>query len=317
MSKDRGRWSGVFPATLVPFLEDGRYSLDEEGLDRYLSQFVKVEGISGVVVNGHTGEIQSLFPEERNRVVAIAREAVGSSLLVISGVSAEGTLEAIDHAVKAEEAGADAILIMPPHGWLRFGREPETAIRFVTDVAAAVDCGVIVHQYPRWTKVSYSTEELLRLASIENIVAVKEGSRDIGVYERNVKCLRQAAPDLSILTCHDEYLLPTLIQGVDGALVGFAGFVPEIICALVAAAAADDLPRAREISERLFVLKQAVYRMGEPSADSHQRMKAAMHLCGRISSPCVRPPLAPLVEELLVELSDHLSEVGLLPVAVG
>jgi 4-hydroxy-tetrahydrodipicolinate synthase len=307
----RQTWSGVFPAILVPFLDDGRYSLDEQGLREYARQFLGIPGIRGLVTNGHTGEIHTLFPAERRRVVEVLADELGDQLPVISGISSEASLEAIHAAQEAQRAGAKGILLMPPHLWLRFGRESETAIRFVEDVASNIDIGVIVHQYPAWTKVSYTTDELVSLAKISNVVAIKDGTREMARYERNVRALRAAAHDTAILTCHDEYLLATLIQQVDGALVGFAGFVPELICDLVAAALDDRLTEARVHDERVYALKQAIYRMGEPSADAHQRMKTAMYLLGRISSPLVRPPLPPLSGVVVDELRQALMGVGL------
>jgi len=309
----REEWSGVFPATLIPFLDDPRYSLDEVGLRAYIRRFVGIPGINGVVCNGHTGEIQALFPEERTRVTEVLVDELGDELPVVSGVSAEATLEAIHYAQEAQRVGAKAILLMPPHQWLRFGRERETAYRFVRDVADSIDIGVIIHQYPSWTKVSYSSEELVDFAQIPNVVAIKDGTRDIARYERNIRMLREAAPDVAILTCHDEYLLPTLVQGIDGALIGFAGFVPDLMSRLVAAALGDDLTEARRLTDQVFILKQAVYRMGEPSADAHQRMKMAVHLLGWISSPRVRPPLAPLSDDVIAGLRRELERVGLQP----
>jgi 4-hydroxy-tetrahydrodipicolinate synthase len=307
----RAAWSGVFPAILVPFLDDGAYTLDEIGLRSYARQFVGINGVRGLVTNGHTGEIHALFPAERTEIVRILADELGQDLPVITGISAEASLEAIHAAQEAQRAGAKGILLMPPHLWLRFGRESETAIRFVQQVASSIDIGVIVHQYPAWTKVSYTTDELVELSKIPNVVAIKDGTRDVARYERNVRALRSAAPDTAILTCHDEYLLATLIQGIDGALVGFAGFVPELICELVSAALENRLVDAQDVNARVYTLKQAVYRMGEPSADAHQRMKMAMFLLGRISSPVVRPPLNPLSAQVVEELRRELTRVGL------
>lgn len=313
----RAQWSGVFPATLLPFLDGDDYAIDEAGLRSYIRQFVGIPGVSGVVCNGHTGEIHALTIEERTEVVRILVDELGDELPVISGVSAEATLEAIHHAQEAQRAGAKGILLMPPHLWLRFGREASTSLNFVRDVANSIDIGVIIHQYPSWTKVSYTSEELVEFTRIPNVVAIKDGTRDIAKYERNIRMLRHANPEVAILTCHDEYLLPTLVQGIDGALVGFAGFVPELIVQLVNAALSDNLAEARRLTEQIYVLKQAVYRMGEPSADAHQRMKAAMHLLGRIASPRVRPPLSPLSDEVVASLRVELERVGLLqPVAI-
>ena len=62
----------------------------------------------------------------------------------------------------------------------------------------------------------------------------------------------------------------------------------------------------------MYILKQAVYRMGEPSQDAHQRMKMAMCLRGKISSPRVRPPLSPLPDAIVAELRRELEKAGLL-----
>src|SRR5262245_592721 len=92
-------WKGVFPATLCPFLDDE--SIDEDGLYQYIRELADVPGIKGVTCNGHTGEIMSLRAGERAQVTRVVADAVrdsGKSIKVISGVSAEGSLEAIDHA---------------------------------------------------------------------------------------------------------------------------------------------------------------------------------------------------------------------------
>ena len=98
----------------------------------------------------------ALDPRERARVTQILAEEVrksGRPLKVISGVAAEGSLVAIEHAKEAKAAGADAILLMPPHYQLRFGRPSETAVGFIADVAEGADIDIVVHQYPSWTKV--------------------------------------------------------------------------------------------------------------------------------------------------------------------
>jgi 4-hydroxy-tetrahydrodipicolinate synthase len=87
-------WTGVFAATLCPFREDE--SLDEEGLYEYIGELAQVTGVQGVVCNGHTGEVMSLRPNERSRVTQLVANAIASSkrqIKVVSGVSAEGTLE--------------------------------------------------------------------------------------------------------------------------------------------------------------------------------------------------------------------------------
>ena len=80
-------------------------------------------------------------------------------------------MEAIDHAIAAREAGADAILLMPPHHWLRFGRAAQAAVGFVHDVADAAGIDVILHQYPAWTKAGYSLDEMREIVGHPRVVA--------------------------------------------------------------------------------------------------------------------------------------------------
>ena len=98
---------------------------------------------------------------------------------MISGVASEGSLAAIDEALAAKEAGADAILLMPPHHWLRFGRSSAEAVGFFEDVAAGADIDIIVHQYPAATKAGYTLAEMLEMVKIPRVVCIKMGTRDM------------------------------------------------------------------------------------------------------------------------------------------
>jgi 4-hydroxy-tetrahydrodipicolinate synthase len=301
-------WSGVFAATLCPFNADN--SIDEEGLRAYARYLAGVDGMKGLVCNGHTGEVMGLRTAERPEVTRIFAEEVGDQVKIVSGVCTEGSFEAIDHALAAKEAGADAILLMPPHHWLRFGRDSRTAVGFFADVAAGAAMPIIVHQYPDWTKACYSLDEMLAMTEIPQVAAIKMGTRNMARLGHDYRALKAKAPDIPILTCHDEYLLASLLAGADGALVGFAGFVPKLIVALVRAALAGDLAKAREVQESVYPLAKLVYRFGEPSSDAHQRMKAAMTLQGRFPSMVVRPPLRPLNDADMARIKQELTAAG-------
>ena len=309
-------WSGVFPATLCPFHDDE--SIDEEGLAGYIEELASVPGVEGVVCNGHTGEIMSLRPAERARVTQIvaaavrrANERTGRTVKAISGVSAEGSLEAIDHAIAAREAGADAILLMPPHHWLRFGRSASTAVGFMEDVAADGGVSIIVHQYPAWTKAGYTLAEMKEMVKLPEVVMVKMGTRDMARWRYDYEQLKATAPHVAIVTCHDEFLLASLLEGADGALVGFAGFVPELIVELVHSALDGDLPRTRKAGDLVAPLARIVYAFGEPGCGAHQRMKAARWLLGRFPGPTCRRPLRPLATDDLRRIHDALEVLGL------
>ncbi len=304
-------WMGVFPATLCTFYEDEK--IDEEGLRRYFAWLIQADGIKGLVCNGHTGEIMALRPEERSRVTEILADEVkksGKKLKVISGVAGEGSLVATDHAVAAKEAGADAILLMPPHYQLRFGRSSETAIDFIRDVAEGAEIDIIIHQYPAWTKVGYTLSEMVEMVKIPQVVSIKMGTRDMARWLYDYEQLKSIAPQVSIITCHDEYLLPTLVEAGDGALIGFAGFAPELMVQLVDACVSGDLKAAKNAQKTAAPLARLIYNFGEPGSGAHQRMKIALWLMGKFSSPVFRRPLRPLSEESIDKIRLVLNESG-------
>ena len=304
-------WMGVFPATHCAFREDE--SIDEDGLRAYFAWLCKVPGLKGLVCNGHTGEIMALRPEERNRVTGILADEVrksGRDLKVISGIAAEGSLVAVEHAEAAREAGADAILLMPPHYQLRFGRPSSTAVGFIRDVAEGAAIDIIVHQYPSWTKVGYTLAEMLEMVPLPRVVCIKMGTRDMARWLYDYEQLKAAAPDVSIITCHDEYLLPTLFEAGDGALIGFAGFAPELMVNLVDACVAGDLVAAKQAQKTVAPLARLIYNFGEPGCSAHQRMKVALWLMGKISSPVFRRPTRPLSSAQVDGIRSDLHAIG-------
>lgn len=304
-------WKGVLAATLCAFNADE--SIDEEGLRDYLAEIASVDGIKGLTVNGHTGEIMSLRPEERARVTRIASDTVRDAfpdVKIISGVSAEGSLEATDHALAAKEAGADAILLMPPHHWLRFGRTSATAIGFMQDVAEGGGVPIVIHQYPAWTKAGYTLAEMLEMVKLPQVVTIKMGTRDMARWLYDYEKLKAAAPHVSIVTCHDEFLLPTLLEGADGALIGFAGFAPELMVEVVHAALDGDLARAKATQQTVAPLARIIYNFGEPGCGAHQRMKVARWLMGRFPSPHFRRPVRPLSNDQIDQIRRDLEAIG-------
>jgi len=305
-------WMGVFPATLCAFRDDER--VDEEGLRGYMRVLCGVEGLAGLVCNGHTGEIMSLRPDERvqvTRIVAAEVKKSGKGLKVVSGVSAEGSLEAIEHSRAAKEAGADAILLMPPHHWLRFGRSSETAVGFFEDVAKDSGIDIIVHQYPAWTKAGYTLDEMLEIIKLPEVVCIKMGTRDMARWLWDYEQLKAAKPELSIVTCHDEYLLPTLLEAGDGAIIGFAGFAPKLMVKLVHACLDGDLESAKEAQKTVAPLARLIYNFGEPGCGAHQRMKVARWLLGKFSSPVFRRPVRPLSKEQIDGIRKGLQTIGM------
>jgi 4-hydroxy-tetrahydrodipicolinate synthase len=303
-------WRNIFPAIPIPLNKD--YSLNEKELREYVRWLAKIDGIDGIVCNGHTGEITSLNQAEKRRVTEIIAEEVGDKVLVISGIAGdEGTLDAIDRAREMQEVGADGILLMPPHIWLRFGMKRESPVRYFRDIAKAIDMGIIIHQYPFDCKAFYPVEMVLEMAKIPNVKALKCGIRQMAVYERDVGILRKKAPRLTILSCMDEYLVSSLYIGVDGALVGFGGLIPELITEAWKAVQANDFVKTRRLQSKIFPLAQAVYQIGQPSGEAHARLKEALRQRGIFSSSLMRPPVMPISGEEKKAITIALKVAGL------
>ena len=304
---------GILPAMQVPYRDD--LGIDEEELARFARWLAGHHGIGGLVTNGHTGEVFALSPAERAEVTRIVASAVGATTPVISGICAEGQTEAAEHAVMAREAGASGLLVMPPHYWLRFGMHPDHVLSHFRAVGEAARIQLVVHIYPAWTKASYSSALLADLVQLPWVTTVKIGTREMSKYAQDIAAIRRANPACTILTCHDEYLLASMVQGVDGALVGFASFIPEWIVSLYDAVSKGDLNAAMAIQARINALKEVVYSSGEPSGDAHSRMKTAMKIAGRFRSSVTRPPIQQPSGETLQRIRAAVEDAGLLPAA--
>lgn len=282
-------YRGIIPAIACPFTADRR--IDEPALRRLASWLAGHDGVVAVMTNGHTGEVFSLTPAERAQVTRIVADELRGRLPVISSIVCEGIAEAAEHARAARAAGAAALDVMPPHHWLRFGFTPGHALDYFQAIhEAAPGLDLVCHVYPAWTRASYSSSLLADLARLPYVQAFKVGQRDMNKYARDIQALRDADASKAILTCHDEYLLASMVQDVDGALVGFATFIPQLIIDLWEAVKAGDLKHAQAVQALITPLKDAVYGAGEPTGEAHARMKAGMYLAGVLESAAVRPP---------------------------
>lgn len=300
---------GLIPAIAVPFRAD--LSIDEAELARFAEWLSRQKSIVGMMTNGHTGEVFSLTPRERAEVTRIVAGAVGGVCPVVSSVVCEGTRDAVEQAGWAKAAGAGALDIMPPHHWLRFGFRKSHVIEYFTAIGEATGLPLIVHVYPAWTKASFSSDLLAELACLPYVKAFKIGTREMNKYARDLAAIRAANPDAALLTCHDEYLLASMVQGVDGALVGFASVIPNLIADLLEAVQQGDLKRAQAIQAKIDPLKEAVYGAGEPTGEAHANMKAAMVAAGIFGSGRVRPPTVAPSSAELAAIGAAIAQAGL------
>jgi len=307
---DAGVYKGIIPAMVLPLRDD--LAIDETELRRVARWLAGHRGIVALMTNGHTGDVFSLTVPERATVTRIVADEVAAKLPVISAVAAEGIREAIEQGLMQKEAGAAALDIMPPHHWLRFGMRPDHVVEYFAAIGEATGLDLAVHVYPAWTRASYSCETLAELARLPAVKIFKVGTREMNKYARDIAAIRAAAPEKAVLTCHDEYLLASMVQGVDGGLLGFAAFIPELIVELTEHVRAGDLKAAMACQARINPLKDVVYGMGEPTGDAHARMKLAMVLAGRLTSATVRPPTRQPDAVSRDAIASALARVGML-----
>jgi 4-hydroxy-tetrahydrodipicolinate synthase len=304
-------YRGILPAMQLPFEQD--LSIDEVELRRFTNWLAGHKGIGGLVTNGHTGEVFALTAKQRAQTTHIVAGEVNGKLPVVSGICCEGIAEAVEQARMAHQAGASALLVMPPHQWLRFGmKQPDNVVDYFTAIGRGSELDLIVHIYPAWTRASYNFDTLAALAGLPWVKCMKVGTRDMNKYARDLRVIKQANPNVTVLTCHDEYLLPSMVQGVDGALVGFGSFIPQLIIDLYAAVCAGDLKRAMDLQNRINPLKDVVYGTGEPTGDAHARMKMAMYLAGILKSPAVQPPTQLPAGTELQAIKEALRSAGMM-----
>ncbi len=302
-------YRGIIPAIACPFTLD--HKIDEAALRSHAAWLATQPGVVAVMTNGHTGEVFSLTPRERAEVTRIVASELEGTLPVISSVVCEGLRDAKEQAQMARDAGAKGLDVMPPHHWLRFGFRPDHVTSYFENIAT-VGLDLVAHVYPAWTRASYSSATLADLARLPYVQAFKVGQRDMNKYATDIAAIRDADASKSILTCHDEYLLASMVQGVDGALVGFATFIPSLINDLWEAVKAGDLKRAQQVQALITPLKDAVYGGGEPTGEAHARMKMGMYLAGVLDAPTVRPPTEAPTDVEIARLRAAVANAGLL-----
>lgn len=297
-------WHGIFPAINLPMRPD--FSIHVPELKDLAEWLASTSGVAGIVCNGHAGEVSTLSETEYSDVIKHVSDAVAGKIPIISGIAAETPGEAVRQAQRALAAGAQGLLLMPPQGWLRFGYQKGAPEQFFRPVAQ-VGLPIVIHQYPSWTKAHYDADSLVSLSRVSGVAAVKMGERNLSVYEHHVKVLREKAPHMALLSCHDEYLFPTLVYDVDGALVGLASIIPELIADMFRAIQEKDLTRAQQLNAAIYPYRAAIYGLGEPTSASHARGKEVLRQLGRISTATVRPPVLPLTTEEVETVQEFLA----------
>jgi len=295
------RPSGVIPALVTPFTDDGK-QVDEERL-RALVRYVLEKGATGVVPCGTTGEFQNLTVEERKLVSKIVIEEVKGRVPVIVGTGCSSTDLTVEMTKHAKDAGADAALIVTPY-------YHKPALRGIYEhyriVAETVDLPIMLYNIPQVTGVQLPWQVVEDLAEIPNIVGVKDSSGELRYI---LALIEKTSPKLSIMCGHDEVVLPALAAGCSGMILASANIIPDVWRELYDSFQRGELQKAREIQLKVQKFCRVIVKSGSVGP------KAAMDMIGVKVGP-VRLPLTQggeLTYEDREELRIDLEKLGKIP----
>jgi 4-hydroxy-tetrahydrodipicolinate synthase len=277
------RFPGIIPAVTTPF--DASGAIDRHALQTNVASLLDA-GVHGIVATGTMGEAGSLSTAERRSVVEAVARAADGRVPVIAGVSAGTPAAAIALAADAAEAGATALMLLPPLG---YRGDADEIVAYYRSVAEAAGLPLMAYNNPEASGTDMGTALLARLYDeIDAVVAVKECSGDA----RRIPALIDAAPGLEVLVGGDDWALEGFCAGATGWVSGVADVAPRECVALYDACRAGDLETARGIYRRLLPLSRF-----DMTPKLVQYFKAAMDEVGLAGGPCRPPRLALTADE--------------------
>jgi 4-hydroxy-tetrahydrodipicolinate synthase len=298
---------GLIPATLTPM--DKNYSVDYDQLADYIRWLTKFD-IGGLAVNVDTGEGPHLYPEERMGILRTLSPIVKGKIPIIAGLHARNTEEAVKLGLEAKEAGADGLLVFPHPA---FSGEPAVDViyNYHLEISKKVDMPMILFQLqPALGGVEFSSETLLKLVEIENIVAIKEASFDARKFVNVVRILSNAPRRIMVLTGNDNIIYESLILGAEGGLLGFGTIATDKQVEMFRLVAQHRFKEAKEIWEEILPLEEAIF--SPPVRNYRARLKELLVMMGIMKTPYVRPPLQPISEEERKMLRKTLKSLNML-----
>ncbi len=283
-------FSGACTALVTPFLSNQvNYPMLEQLLRRQIES-----GIHAVVLCGTTGEAPTLTDAEKIEIFRRGKSFVEDGCTIIAGTGSNCTAHAVDLSSAAEEAGADALLVVSPY----YNKATSEGLyAHYEAIARAVHIPIILYNVPSRTGVDIPVDVYRRLSRIPNIAGVKEASTDI---TKITKILAACGPRFSVWSGNDDLTLPVIALGGKGVISVTANVAPVQVQALASAALDGDLDTASSLQLRLQPLNELMFCAVNPIP-----VKAAMRLIGYDCGFC-RLPLTPLPGEHFEKLEKLL-----------
>ncbi|MCK3777265.1 4-hydroxy-tetrahydrodipicolinate synthase [Ensifer sesbaniae] len=289
-------FKGSITALVTPFQDE---KVDEEAF-RSLVEWQIAEGTNGLVPCGTTGESPTLSYAERKRLVELTVDVARGRIPVIAGAGSNSTDEAIDFSRHAQEAGADALLVVAPY----YNKPTQEGLyQHFRAIDAAVSIPIIVYNIPPRSVVDVSVDTLARLArDCRNVIGVKDATANL---------LR---PSLERMACGRDF---NLLSGEDGTAIGYmahgghgcisvtANVAPRLCAEFQSACLAGDFRRALEVHDRLMPLHRALFLETNPAGP-----KYALWRQGRMRRD-VRLPLVTVAPAVEAEIDQAMRHAGL------
>ncbi|QCU79637.1 dihydrodipicolinate synthase family protein (plasmid) [Citricoccus sp. SGAir0253] len=273
-------WHGVLVASSLPFKDD--LSVDFDAFAEHV-RFLAENGCDGIAPNGSLGEYQTLTAEERARVITTAVEAAPEGFTVMAGAGAYGGMESQRWAEQAAEAGAQAIMLLPPNSYRATEEEVVDHFRRV----ASVGLPVVGYNNPIDTKVDLTPRIIARLHGEGYIVGVKEFTGD----PRRAYEIKELAPEMDLLIGTDDTVLEMGMAGAVGWVAGYPNAIPQStveLYRLSTSGKSEDLDRAKVLYRDLHKLLR-----WDTKTEFVQSIKLSMDVIGLKGGAC-RPPRGPL-----------------------
>lgn len=284
-------FTGVCTALVTPFL-DGKvnYPMLQQLLKRQIDA-----GIQNIVISGTTGEAATLTDDEKIKMISIAKDYVAERCRIIAGTGSNNTVHTVELSQAAQDAGADAILVVTP-----YYNKPTAAGLFshYMKVAHSVSIPLIIYNVPSRTGCDIPVDILKRLSSVPNIVGVKEAAADITKITKILNC---CSDGFHVWSGNDEMIVPTIALGGCGVISVVSNIYPAETAAMALAALDGDFDTAAAIQQRLQPVIELLFCESNPIP-----VKAAMQCIGYDCGNC-RLPLTQLNTENQVRLEQFFS----------
>ncbi|MHB1159690.1 MAG: 4-hydroxy-tetrahydrodipicolinate synthase [Chloroflexota bacterium] len=245
----------VLTAMATPFDEAGKVDYQQA---RKLAVALIESGSDGLVVTGTTGESPTLTAEEKLRLYAEVKAAVGSRASVIAGSCNYNTAESIELSQEARKAGVDGLLGTVPY----YNKPPQEGLyQHFRAIAEAVPLPMILYNVPTRTVTNMLPDTTIRLSEVENIVGIKEAS---GNFDGIAKIVQNSREGFLVWSGDDSSTLPILSIGGYGIVSVAAHLIGKQIQRMIGSFVAGDVATAAAMHRQMLPLVNSLFVITSP-----------------------------------------------------